>query len=406
MSDKQERTRSIINISQKGTIEYNLVDDYKKILSCINGILQSLSECNNDEIESKEYYLNRLTVIYVSAYQYEKKFETDISEEEKTKVDKILTKIKLNLTSISESDLKLAPEEIYKSNKKNTGESNEKAPARKVKPYSSNFTHSLKTSFKSKSITLADRIEEYSDMIKEHASRRVELFFYLCIALYKSKLTIKIDETDKQHGQGSKSVCLAACHSSLFTSIKCAEENGDGTFKPIFDGTQFAETLNSTVELPVCVNNFDSFCEGKNTATNDSKNKGLRLLLLPVLQRLSNGEISPIDAMEFYFKEFEKRITSYNVEEIKNNNVKTCYPTPKNVKERIRNLQRQGTFYWADFEGKKLSGQSIKTLLFMHHKQHGTRNLIERRYSVIKKELFESNFNSKNPSPSVRVSEG
>lgn len=69
------------------------------------------------------------------------------------------------------------------------------------------------------------KINLVPELIQEHATRRVDLFFYLMIAVYKKGLYFDLDGkkgTDKQHGSGQDSRGTAGCHSSLITNVKSA----------------------------------------------------------------------------------------------------------------------------------------------------------------------------------------
>lgn len=78
---------------------------------------------------------------------------------------------------------------------------------------------------------LCEKVALSADLIKWHAQRRVDLFFYQLIAVHglikhyeptleKGKtILLKRGETTLQHGIGSKAKGTAACHASLFPTI-------------------------------------------------------------------------------------------------------------------------------------------------------------------------------------------
>jgi len=161
---------------------------------------------------------------------------------------------------------------------------------------------------------LCQQVELVAEEIKEHAARRVDLFFYLLIAVYNKQYIIATDDTIKQHGKGSKKLGTQACHSSFFPNLKI--ENTPGYMSWLFSSespnallnTFFAETLNMTVELPWIVNAFDGHLEGRYQLSAVVKT------CLELLNKTSKNEITPlqamhkfIEAMNDYFNHFEKK---------------------------------------------------------------------------------------------------
>jgi hypothetical protein len=146
-----------------------------------------------------------------------------------------------------------------------------------------------------------EQVDVIEFLIKEHASRRVDLFFYLLVAVYNQKTAVTKDSTDKQHGSGSKISGTEACHSSLFPNVKFTRQGmwtylqGDLSLK----GTHFENTLNMTVELPRIVNQFDCVLEGNFVVAAArffpsvySKNS------LAILNKVASGEIDPKAGMD------------------------------------------------------------------------------------------------------------
>ena len=125
--------------------------------------------------------------------------------------------------------------------------------------------------------------------VKQHATRRVDLFFYTLIAYYKKELVVSIGKTTLQHGRGRSSQ-LQACHSSLFPSLIdnsiFNQIAGERPFKSILSGTHFFNSLNLTFELPIFVNQFDSVIESN-----------CRKKALDVLNETSFGVINPIEGL-------------------------------------------------------------------------------------------------------------
>ena len=126
--------------------------------------------------------------------------------------------------------------------------------------------------------------------IKEHASRRVDLFFYTLVAYYGSHILPIVGHTRLQHGRGrslSDDTSLTqACHSSFTPSL---------IYKTIFlvkgkinilSGTHLLESLNSTVELPPFVNAFDDLLEGT-----------CRPKCIEILQQVAMGKLNPTQGL-------------------------------------------------------------------------------------------------------------
>lgn len=154
-------------------------------------------------------------------------------------------------------------------------------------------------------------VQKVRAQIVEHAARRVDLFFYLCLAVRGTFVRIEEDDTVKQHGKGSDKRGTQACHSSLFPNLKFiptfpTETNNHrfgGLFantskKPFRDlrGTHFEDSLNMTVELPGIVNGFDGHLEGRFQLTEFAKD------CLTILNKVSQNQLDPIAAMNEFFK--------------------------------------------------------------------------------------------------------
>lgn len=139
------------------------------------------------------------------------------------------------------------------------------------------------------------------ESIIEHAHRRVDLFFYTLIAYYNTHKSPTQDVTRLQHGRGrnshDKHNLLQACHSSLIPSFI------DDTYKDqkklnlghrsILCGTHFMHSLNSTVELPAFVNDFDTVLESSYACRTKS---------MEIIQNVSKGKINPIQGLNLFLK--------------------------------------------------------------------------------------------------------
>ncbi len=132
--------------------------------------------------------------------------------------------------------------------------------------------------------------------IMEHASRRVDLFFYTLVAYYNTHYLPVQGHTNIQHGIGrhdpEKNTITQACHSSFFPSLidktinHAHHTESDPT--SILSGTHFLENLNSTVELPSFVNELDGLLE--NTYSG-------RLNSIKIIQDVAQGNINPIEGL-------------------------------------------------------------------------------------------------------------
>lgn len=207
-----------------------------------------------------------------------------------------------------------------------------------------------------------EKVQLIPELIKEHANRRVDLFFYLCVLVYKTNVIVEKGSTVRQHGDGDGAVGTAACHSSLIPNpvFKPGPTLTDTAISQLptfvrsllsyFSSEHAAElqedcedlfirdTFNMTVILPVIVNKFDNLLEG--TVTNPSE---LVLKALEIVNRTSRGEINPLQAMD----EFGAAINAYfNGQEIKyNDEILKPKDDTKNAQSLalILKYQREGT---------------------------------------------------------------
>ncbi|EKD71035.1 MAG: hypothetical protein ACD_46C00291G0011 [uncultured bacterium] len=179
---------------------------------------------------------------------------------------------------------------------------------------------------------LVKKIDLTADLIKEHAARRVDLFFLLMCAVYKKNLIIKKGETVKQHGKGSEARGTHACHDSLFPNLlifkevdendtnKVSTENIEPTSgylnwlpsfiisadkttsqssinktkkklvpAPILEGTYLEDVLNITAELSSIINDFDGHLEGRFQYTIDVNE------CIKILNQVSKAEKISLD---------------------------------------------------------------------------------------------------------------
>lgn len=209
-----------------------------------------------------------------------------------------------------------------------------------------------------------EKIELLSNEVKEHAARRVDLFFYCCIAVYKTNATISDGQTIKQHGIGSRDHGTQACHSALFSNLQLENPHAASTWLwsslpslLTLENTHLMESLNMTVELPSEVNEFDKHLEGLYQRSAHVNH------MLHILNRVSKGEINPQQAMteflriiDFFFEDFK---TKYLYDDSNPGKPKVTKETEKvrsllQSYRRIWELQREGSFKAA------IQGVSIK----------------------------------------------
>ena len=212
-------------------------------------------------------------------------------------------------------------------------------------------------------------------MIEEHAARRVDLFFYLLVAYYKTGLTVSSDKTNQQHGKGSNEKNTNACHSSILPAVWDSEvlkqEHNHGTranFKPlkvrtgILEGTSLEEAQNSTVELSKAVNYFDSnWIEGK--ADNQSK---MRSKSLSILNDVSKGALTPDAGLLAFLITLNTHFSDIKAGYF---NKEALLTSPKESRELIFSSEKKGSFKGCFFESTRVNKASVNPeYLAMHLK--------------------------------------
>ncbi|KTD43751.1 hypothetical protein [Legionella oakridgensis] len=140
----------------------------------------------------------------------------------------------------------------------------------------------------------------------EHANRRVDLFFYTLIAYYKTGIVPTSGHTNLQHGKGrhasTQRTITEACHSSLIPSLldKTIYERGGKRRKSLICNTHFMDSLNSTVELPSFVNDFDDLLES-----------ACRESCLKILDDVSVGIINPIEGLSAFLNMMQNILNNF-----------------------------------------------------------------------------------------------
>lgn len=191
-------------------------------------------------------------------------------------------------------------------------------------------------------------------LVEIHASRRVDLLFFLLIAYYKSNLTVKIEDTHLQHGKGNKKNRTQGCHSALlpavYDTVHTAPAHKYNTRynhkttsyrTSILDSTDFKDSLNATVELDLSVNYFDTnYIEGRANASDG--NEKMRIRALAILNQVSSGEIDPILGMEIFLKAMYRHLMAIKLSYLQREELPS---SPRATRLQIYNAEFKGTFF-------------------------------------------------------------
>ncbi len=188
-------------------------------------------------------------------------------------------------------------------------------------------------------------------LIQRHASLRMDLFFLTLIAYYNSKLTIDIEQTNRQHGQGAQQTNTAACHSAILTSLWDTTRQRTGhqyntrhtpehtSYRTgILNGTHLEDSLNMTVELDKSVNYFDThYIEGR-TKTNQK----MRACALNILNDVSSGKADPIEGMNTFLTSMHSHLLAIKTSYIDHIDLQT---SPIQTRPTIFSAQFKGSFF-------------------------------------------------------------
>lgn len=186
--------------------------------------------------------------------------------------------------------------------------------------------------------------------LQEHAARRVDIYFYILVAVYQTQLQFKQSNTFLQHGKGRQASqnrrhLTHACHSSLFpTLVDYSKDKKNTGTSSILSGTHFMDTMNATVELPVFANQLDSVLEGKIQHPSLFREKSLE-----ILQIVAEGKLNPIEGLKEFLetakntfnllesgKPISQTGTSYLNRQTKG--------APKQIKLKLLDTEKAGTF--------------------------------------------------------------
>ena len=223
---------------------------------------------------------------------------------------------------------------------------------RTVSNYHDNVTAALQLPYSNKDLDRMSNnhnalLESTQQWIKEHAARRVDLYFYLLIAIYNTKIKIEQGDTILQHGKGRKTSdrkgLTHASHSSLFPSL-ITSRRSENEVTVLLLGRHFMDSLNSTVELPLFANQFDSELEGKISNPSLFRQKSMG-----ILRQVSNGELDPVAGFHLFFKEMSNTFDLLDAgKRIKNGGVpyllRKTASAPKAIKLKMISLVKAGVF--------------------------------------------------------------
>jgi len=191
---------------------------------------------------------------------------------------------------------------------------------------------------------LLEQINLVEYEIMEHAERRVDLYFYLLVAVYQQGALIEKKSTNKQHGSGTNARGTNACHDSLFPHVKLNFPKTTGNIAwsllfsfPAIRGKHFEDSNNMTTELPSIVNDFDTYLELATPGRQSGPSKYLKKLLMD-LNLVSQGQITPIDAMNRFFKVIKEFFNEFDEKHLKNKTFEFS-----DAMKRVWELQYTGT---------------------------------------------------------------
>lgn len=290
--------------------------------------------------------------------------ENLLSHVQKINIQFLISRIKSD-TQKGELKLEEYREEIYfkeLKNKEQDGENKNRSRASYLDNYSAALAMSASNEELERKISDHKGLFELSEKnIAEHAARRVDMFFYILIAYYKKNVLPVQGNTTLQHGKGrqssTKKNITQACHSSLFSAfvddtinhsapVRMDDSDDDisrKVKKSIICGTHFLDSLNSTVELPVFVNNLDCELEGRIGYPSVCRQKSL-----DIIRNVSLGRINPIQGLSEFLKIMNETFKDLQNSE-ENSESKSTYLSrdalnaPKHIKSQLLKLVASAT---------------------------------------------------------------
>lgn len=211
---------------------------------------------------------------------------------------------------------------------------------------------------------LLDQIDLVEHEIMEHAERRVDLYFYMLVAVYQKNALIEKKSTNKQHGSGTNERGTNGCHDSLFPHVKLRYPKSTAatlwsivSTPPSIRGTHFEDANNMTTELPKLVNDFDTYLELSNPGHQSGPSKYVKNCLED-LNLASQGKITPIDGMNRFFKNMKTFFNDFEQKNLQNGSF--AYPK---VMKKIWELQFVATLRAQAFESDTVDLNYVGALL-------------------------------------------
>lgn len=293
------------------------------------------------------------------------KFNSGFQSESKNNLISDYSYKKLNKNYISNMKDCSLFSELKSKEKETTSDRN-----RKVSDYNENYSIGLSLPLSSEEIRKtinnpSDLLDATKDHVTEHAARRVDIFFYVLVAYYQSNLVPIQGDTKLQHGSGrriKKKIGLThACHSSFFPTLidetihnviikgkSLSFNKKNSTIKQsLLDGTHFYDNMNSTMELPLFVNNLDYQLEGKIEIPSVCRQNALN-----IIRMVSSGDINPIQGLVQYLKTMSDTFNDleFNKKSVDVYLSRDSINSPKFIKPKLIELERIGTIKnkWLD----------------------------------------------------------
>ncbi|MGK5595403.1 MAG: hypothetical protein ACSNEK_08610 [Parachlamydiaceae bacterium] len=167
-------------------------------------------------------------------------------------------------------------------------------------------------------------ISDSREAIEEHLDRRIQLFFQQAILCYNTPFLFEAEGAEDQIGIGSTIKGLThktqAAHSSTFPCLyaypKDVHGKVDRNKRFVFlKYSHFYNQQNSTVELPIEVNQADTELDGK------IGQEKLRSAGIKIINDTALGKINPTKATKRFLKVFEARLIKMK-DELKKNDLR------------------------------------------------------------------------------------
>ena len=217
----------------------------------------------------------------------------------------------------------------------------------------------------------------------EHASRRIDLFFYTLIAYYQTDKVPVEGYTNFQYGIGRNfgASGTQACHSSFTPSLldETIFENDYAhlKYKSLLSRTHFSQSLNATVELPAFVNAFDDILESI-----------FRPICLAILREVSVATINPIEGLTSLLSQMDIVLQDFKQQAADENYAALVYPNlhmHRYVNPKLIDLVIKGTLGGSyDEASGKVNENYVQLLLRMTAEE---KKLCEQS-SVMKKKVY------------------